>query len=108
MRLIFSILVLGYALAAAVGAWGTEGEEVFSRLKCALCHKPDKKTASISLKQIAQTYSDKDKLVKFFDGGEKPLIESENWGMMLQQLEKIKVLPEKDKEALADYILNSK
>jgi len=38
----------------------------------------------------------------------KPLIESEKWGMMRGQLEKIKALPDQDREALADYILSFK
>ncbi len=108
MRLMLSILVLVYALAAGAGAWAANGAEVFARLNCAMCHKPDKKTASISLAEIVRTYSDKDKLVKFFKGEAKPLIESEKWGMMRGQLEKIKALPDKDKEALADYILSFK
>jgi hypothetical protein len=47
-------------------------------------------------------------LVKFFKGEIKPIIESEKWGMMRPQLEKIKALPDQDKEALADYILSFK
>jgi cytochrome c551/c552 len=85
-----------------------EGEEVFARLKCGMCHKPDKKAAAVSLKEIDKVYSDKDILVKFFKGGMKPLIESDNWGMMRAQLEKIKGLPDDEKEALADYILSFK
>jgi cytochrome c551/c552 len=108
MRLILSILVLASVLAAGGGAWAADGAEIFATLKCAMCHKPDKKTAAISLAEIVQTYSDKAKLVKFFKGELKPLIESEKWGMMRGQLEKIKALPDEDKEALADYILSLK
>jgi cytochrome c len=108
MRVIVSIFVLVSALTVAGGAWAADGEEVFTRLKCGMCHKPDKKAAAVSLKQIVQTYSDKDKLVKFFKGEAKPLIESDKWGMMRGQLEKIKALPEADKEALADYLLRFK
>jgi len=107
MRFMLSIIVLGAVVAAAARASAT-GEEVFMRLKCGMCHKPDKKAAAISLKEIVQTYSDREKLVKFFKGELKPLIESENWGMMRGQLEKIKALPDEDKEALAGYILSFK
>ena len=96
------------ALAAGGGAWAADGAEIFAALKCGMCHKPDKKAAAISLAEIVQTYSDKAKLVKFFQGELKPLIESEHWGMMRGQLEKIKALPDQDKEALADYILSFK
>jgi cytochrome c551/c552 len=96
------------ALAAGGGAWAADGAEIFATLKCGMCHKPDRKAAAISLAEIVQTYSDKAKLVSFFKGETKPLIESEKWGMMRGQLEKIKVLPDQDKEALAGYILSFK
>ena len=108
MRLILSTLVLVTVLGAGGGAWATNGAEIFATLKCGICHKPDKKTAAISLAEIVKTYSDKAKLVSFFKGEIKPLIESEKWGMMRGQLEKIKALPDRDKEALADYILSFK
>jgi cytochrome c551/c552 len=108
MRLILSIAVLAAALAGGGGAWAADGAEIFVTLKCGMCHKPDKKAAAISLAEIVQTYSDKARLVKFFKGELKPLIESEKWGMMRGQLEKIKALPDQDKEALADYILSFK
>jgi len=109
MRGVLSTLVLVCLLAAGGRAWSADGAEIFAGLKCGMCHKPDKKAAAISLKEIAQTYSDRDKLVTFFRGETKPLIESEKWGMMRGQLEKnIKPLPEEDKEALADYILTFK
>ncbi len=108
MRLILSSLVLVIVLAAGGGAWASDGAEIFATLKCGMCHKPDKKTAAISLAEIVQTYSDKAKLVSFFKGEMKPLIESEKWGMMRGQLEKIKALPDRDKEALADYLLSFK
>ncbi|MFZ0929609.1 MAG: c-type cytochrome [Syntrophobacteraceae bacterium] len=108
MRLILSTLVLVSVLAAGGVALAADGAEIFATLKCSMCHKPDKKAAAISLAEIVQTYSDKAKLVKFFKGEIKPLIESEKWGMMRPQLEKIKALPDQDKEALADYILSFK
>jgi len=94
------------ALAAGGGAWAAGGAQIFVTLKCGIGHKPDKKAAAISLAEIVQTYSDKAKLVKFFKGELKPLIESEKWGMMRGQLEHIKALPDQDKEALADYVLS--
>ena len=108
MRLTLSILVTVCVTAAAGGAAAADGAALFERLKCSMCHKPDKKAAAIPLAEIAQTYSDRDKLVKFFKGDLKPLVESEKWGMMRGPLEKIKALPEEDKEALADYILSFK
>ena len=76
MRLILSSLVLVIVLAAGGGSWASDGAEIFATLKCGMCHKPDKKTAAISLAEIVQTYSDKAKLVSFFKGEKKPLIEN--------------------------------
>ncbi len=108
MRLILSILITVCVLASAAAAADADGAKVFETLKCGMCHKPDKKTGAISLAEIVQTYSDRDKLVKFFKGEQKPLIETDRWGMMRGWLEKIKALPDEDKEALADYILSFK
>jgi len=108
MRLILPVLVLVLALAAAGIAADVDGAAVFTSLKCGMCHKPDKKAAAISLAEIDQTYSDKEKLLQFFKGEIKPLIESEKWGMMRPQLEKIKALPDPERDALADYLLGFK
>ena len=108
MRLLLPVLVLVFVLAVAAMAADVDGAAVFTSLKCGMCHKPDKKAAAISLAEIDQVYTDKEKLVKFFQGETKPLIESEKWGMMRPQLEKIKALPDPEKDALAEYLLSFK
>ena len=107
MRLVISVLVAVFVFAAAAWADG-DGAAVFTSLKCGMCHKPDKKAAAVSLAEIDRTYSDKENLVKFFKGEMKPLIESDNWGMMRSRLDKIKELPDPEKEALAAYVLSFK
>ena len=52
MRLILSMLVLVFAMAAGVGAQAADGAALFASLKCGMCHKPDKKAAAISLAEI--------------------------------------------------------
>jgi cytochrome c551/c552 len=108
MRLVLSLLVLAFALSTAAAAWAADGEQVFSNLKCGVCHKPDKRSTGVSVQEIARTYSDRDKLVTFFKGESKPLIESNKWGMMRGELEHIKTLPDDEKEALAEYMLKFK
>ncbi len=108
MGLKISILVLAFALAITAEATAENGAALFESLKCNMCHKPDKKAAAISLAEIGKTYSDKDQLVKFFNGEIKPLIESEKYGMMRPQLQKIKALPNDKKEELAEYVLSFK
>jgi cytochrome c551/c552 len=108
MKLILLAAALVFALTIAGRAADVDGSAVFTSLKCGMCHKPDKKSAAVSLAEIDQTYTDKEKLVKFFKGEIKPLIESDKWGMMRPQLEKIKALPDPEKEALAGYVLSFK
>ena len=108
MRLTVSVLVLVCALAVAAIAAEMDGVAVFTSLKCGMCHKPDKKAAAVSVAEIAKTYQDKEKLVQFFKGDIKPLIESDKWGLMRPQLEKIKALPDPEKDALAVYVMSLK
>ena len=89
-------------------AWAGDGAALFESLQCSRCHKPDKKAAAVSLAEIAKTYEDKEKLVKFLKGEIKPLIESEKWGMMKGQFSKITPLSDQEKNDLAEYILSFK
>jgi cytochrome c551/c552 len=110
MRLIaLVVFILSIGTWMVVGnAWAGDGAAVFNSLNCGRCHKPDKKAAAVSLAEIAKTFGDKEKLVTFFKGESKPLIESEKWGMMKGQLAKITPLPDQDKDDLAEYILSFK
>jgi cytochrome c551/c552 len=89
-------------------AWAGDGAAVFESLQCSRCHKPDRKAAAVSLAEIAKTYGDKEKVVKFLKGEIKPLIESEKWGMMKGQFSKITPLSDQEKNDLAEYILGFK
>lgn len=101
------VLLFGFMVSAGSAAAG-EGNAIYDSMKCGMCHKPDKKTAAVSLAEIVKTYQDKEKLLKFFNGETKPLIESEKWGMMRGQLTKIQGLSEQEKKDLAEYIMNTK
>jgi cytochrome c551/c552 len=110
MRLIgLMVLVLSIGSWAAYPyAWAGDGGAIFESLTCSRCHKPDKKAAAVSLAEIAKTYGDNEKLVKFLKGETKPLIESEKWGMMKGQFSKITPLSDQEKSDLAEYILSFK
>lgn len=108
MRHVFPVifaLVLGFAVPAGTVA-AEEGAAVYGSLKCGLCHRPDRKSAAVSLVEIAKAYQSRDTLVKFFKGEIEPLIESDNWGMMRSQMPKIAALPEEQQEELAGYIMS--
>jgi cytochrome c551/c552 len=108
MRQVCLAAIFVFVLGSGMNAVGGETPQVYENLKCGMCHKPDRKAAGVSLAEIAKTYQEKEKLVKFFKGESKPLIESERWGMMRGQLSKIEELQDKDKETLADYVLSFK
>jgi len=107
-----SLFITACALATCltVGtAFSGSGQEVFSSLKCGMCHKANKKAAAVSLADISKTYETKSKLVELFNNKDpKPLIPTEKWGMMLPHFQDIHALGAEDKEALADYILSFK
>jgi cytochrome c551/c552 len=105
--LVVFVLSIGFWLLDGTARAG-DGAAVFDSLKCGMCHKPDKKAAAVSLADIAKTYEDKDKLVKFLKSEIKPLIESDKWGMMKGQFTKITPLSDQEKNDLADYIMSFK
>lgn len=107
-KTVLCLLALTFAIPALGRAAGVDGAAVYNSLKCGMCHKPDKAAAAVSLVEIDKVYTDKEKLVKFFKGETKPLIESDKWGMMRPQLDKIKALPDPEKDALAEYMLSFK
>lgn len=81
-----------------------DGEAVFNALRCGSCHKPDAKAAGASLNEIVKVYADQEKLVRFFKGETKPVIETDKPGMMKGQMPKIMALSEGEKKALVQYI----
>ncbi|MFZ2445574.1 MAG: c-type cytochrome [Syntrophobacteraceae bacterium] len=108
-----NFLILFITVFALSGFYATRsvaagGEGIFTTLKCGMCHKPEKKAAAVSLKEIAGAYPNAEKLVGFFKGESRPVIESDKPGMMLNQMPKLKALPENDKDVLAQYMIGFK
>ncbi|MEN6440853.1 MAG: c-type cytochrome [Syntrophobacter sp.] len=106
-------ILLVYVLVTVLSTSGLamaegDGAALFESMKCSMCHKSNKRAAAASLAEIAKTYQEKDKLVKFFKGETKPVIETEKWGMMRGQMSHLEALQEPEKAALADYILGFK
>jgi cytochrome c551/c552 len=99
----FAFSLLGLNLSAAA-----DGQAVFNSLHCGSCHKPKKKTVGASLSEIAKQYSDGEKLVQFFKGEGKPIIETNKPMIMERQMGKLAALSDEDKMALAEYILGFK
>jgi cytochrome c551/c552 len=84
------------------------GEAVFESLHCGSCHKPNLKTVAVGLSEIAKAYGTEEKLVGFFKGESKMIVQSEKPGMMKGQLGKLEALSGDDQKSLAEYILSFK
>jgi len=105
---VFSSLVILWIVSNMAFPYSTlagEGEVLFQSLHCGSCHKPEEKAEGTPLVQIAQTYGNKEKLLKYFQGEAEPLIQWGKPAMMKGQLKKIQALSDEQKTALADYIL---
>lgn len=106
---IFSIVLTvaaGVFLLVPISA--QDGEAIFNSLRCGSCHKPDVKATAASLNEIAKAYADPGKLFKFLNGEARPIIETDKPGMMKGQMQKIALLPEQEKQALAQYVFRFK
>jgi cytochrome c551/c552 len=106
--LVFGFLAgLGFGLGRIQAATG--GDAVFQSLKCAICHKADRKGAGPSLQDISGAYADKrDNLINYLKGEETPLIDLGKPAVMKGALKKIEALSDEDLQALADYLLSFK
>jgi cytochrome c551/c552 len=109
-RVLLVLAIVSAGVTALCGhAAAADGAALFEQLTCTRCHKPDRKSAGAALSEIAEAYGrDQAKLVMFFKGKSKPVIESDKWGMMRQQLPKLEALADEDQLALAGYIMSFK
>lgn len=93
----------------AARAEQNEGGALFESLKCGLCHKPEKRTAGTSLKEIAEAYGgDQERMVVYLKGEAPALIDLGKAKIMERQLRKTKDLSPEERQELADYLVNFK
>ncbi len=110
-RTTLTAIVLGFAFIAGLGVAALraeDGQSIFQSLRCSACHKPDQKTAAVSLAEISKTYQDPVKLVSFFKGEGRPMIETARPGMMRGQMSGLSALSDHEKHSLAEYVLSFK
>ncbi len=108
-KLIVLVSVAGlFAAAFSLDvARGADGKELFTTMGCTACHKPDQKLVGSSLKDIAGSYGNADKLLQFLGGG-SPQRTNPLPPTMKPFQEKTAKLAEPDRKALADYIMSFK
>lgn len=96
-------------LLTSTAAFAVDGKTIFDSNGCGACHAADVEKVGPSLKEIAEKYAGKeDRLLSFFKGEEKPIVEPEEFNMMKPNLSRTKALSDDERKALADYILGAK
>ena len=102
-----ALFVILFCCVSGVGA-GDE-TDVFKSLGCGICHKVDTGKSFPSLKEIAKAYNgDNEKLEKYLNGKEAPIVNKEKSKTMERYLEKTKALSKDMMKSLADFILSHK
>ncbi len=82
------------------------GETIFKAKGCSACHHSKNEGAGPSLSKISEVYNkDKNRLINFLKGKEKPIVDPQKFGIMSPQLNTTKLMSDDELSALADYIL---
>jgi cytochrome c len=85
---------------------GQKGKEIFTLNRCGLCHKAEDSGVFPSIKKIAQAYNGNvDRLIHYFQGKTKPILDPERAKVMKKYLKKTKAMSSDDIQALANYII---
>ncbi len=113
MRLVVSamgifLVLSGMSMFECLPALSADGDggAVFSSLKCGFCHKPDRKGAGPSLKEISAAYGgNSESLLRYFKGDAPSIMVSEKAGVMQSALVKIRGLSEPEMKALAGFLV---
>jgi len=103
------VVVTGF-LAMTWICWAGEQGDVFSSMRCGVCHKAEKSTKSFpSLKEIAKAYEGKEaQLAAYFQGKRQSVLRPEGESSMKNYIEKTKALSDADQKALVDFIMSHK
>jgi cytochrome c len=103
------VVVTGF-LAMTWICWAGEQGDVFSSMRCGVCHKAEKSTKSFpSLKEIAKAYEGKEaQLAAYFQGKGQSVLRPEGESRMKNYIEKTKALSDADQKALVDFIMSHK
>jgi len=82
------------------------GQEIFEgKGNCVACHQPEQKIIGPSIKQIAQTYKDKDaSIVAFLKEESEPLVDPEQYSVMKTNFAITKAMSDEELKALEAYI----
>jgi cytochrome c551/c552 len=107
MKTLIAVVLAGF-LATTWVCWAEEQGDVFSSMRCGVCHKAEKSTKSFpSLKEIAKAYEGKEaQLAAYFQGKGESILRPEGESRMKNYIEKTKALSDADQKALVDFIMS--
>lgn len=85
------------------------GKEIFEgKGNCIACHQPDQKIVGPSIRDIAQTYKDKNaSIVAFLKEESDPLVNPDQYAVMKTNFAITKAMSEAELEALESYIYSN-
>jgi cytochrome c len=102
------LMMLGVFVATSTGA-SEQGVFLFESHGCSSCHGHASGSNGFpALPELGQAYKGKQKqLILYLEGEIDPIVQPEKSGMMRRQLEKTKAMSDSDREAMADFIVES-
>lgn len=102
------LIILAVFVAATIGA-SEHGAFLFESHGCDACHRLESRSGGTpAVPELAEAYKGKQKqLILYLKGEADPIVQPEKAGMMKRQLEKTSAMSDADREALADFILES-
>ena len=103
----FSFLLF-LTLNTSAAAEKHPGEAIFNTMKCGTCHGTEAKQRGPSLSTIADTYTDVDQMLLFFNGKMESIVEPARAKTMRPRLRKIMKLSDTKKKDLASYLMSFK
>jgi cytochrome c551/c552 len=86
-----------------------DGKQLFIANGCAVCHTNKENSIGPHTKLIAEAYKGKkEQLIKFFKREAKPIVAPEDYAIMAANLFTTKKMSDKERKALAEYLLSHK
>ena len=109
MKKYYALILFAITVLCSFYVAAEDEQVVFKSLRCTICHKPDTGKAYPSIKDIATAYNgDSQRLEKYLQGEEEPIVNSEKAKSMTRYIEKTKALSPDELKSLVDYILSHK
>lgn len=108
----YGIPLIAFCLSISLNSFANSadqsGEELFTTMKCTMCHDTEVKKRGPSLMTIAKAYPDMATMALYFSGKADPIVDPKRAKSMAPRLRKIIKLNGTDQKALAAYLMSFK